>query len=486
LVQVTQVQVVNGQRRPNIEMHADSTDDRGVYRVFGLAPGDYVVSARATTNFGPFGGSAETRQVTPAEVQWARQPSGAAPAEGQSVGYAPIYYPGVADTTSATVITIGAGEERAGADFVVAPVPTATVSGQVFGADGGPAVGATVTAAPTTGDTLDMLPMMMGRSTAVVTPDGKFSIRNLTPGHYTITARGRPTSVTPSGGARPSPLDMAQAARDMLGGGAGGATLWGKEEVLVDGQDLRNISVRLQPGLVVSGKVVFDTTKPPAPADLSHVVIMLSGIPTGTSQMSLVTNLMTASSSQVAADGTFTIKGVMPDRYRLTASAGGLMSLFGSIAAAQGMDLPADTVMMKSATWDGHDIADVPVEFKPGIDATGIVVTMTDRVGEISGVVRDSAGRPTPNFPIVVFSTNRASWLVGSRRVTQARVSSDGKYRVAGLPAGEYFVAALTELEANDLSDPSFLEAIIPAAIKVTLADGEKKIQDLKLASGGF
>ena len=486
-IQVTQVQVVNGQRRPNPDVHAASTDNRGVYRVFGLAAGDYLVLARSMSFVGLFSGS-ELRQVTAAEVQWAQQAGGApAPARGQSVGYAPIFFPGAADVSSATVITIGAGEERGGADFVIAPVPTATVTGQVIGADGGPAVGATVSAAaPVDGGMFDILQMALGRAQMPISADGKFTIQNLTPGHYAVTARGRPTSVaqTAPPGGRASPADMLQAARDLLGGG-GAATLWGREDILVDGHDIPNVTVRLQPGLTVSGKVVFETAKPPAPEDFTRSQIMLTTISKDTSQMGLVTNMMGALSSPVAADGTFAIKGVIPDRYRLIASNGGLLSLLGSLAASQGVDLPPESVVLKSATWSGHDIADTPVDLKAGVDATGIVVTLTDRPIEISGTVRDATGRPTPNFPIVVFSTNHASWFVGSRRIAQARVSSDGKYRVAGLPAGEYYVAALTDLEPNDLNDPLFLESIAGTAIKITLADGEKKVQDLKLASGG-
>jgi hypothetical protein len=85
----------------------------------------------------------------------------------------------------------------------------------------------------------------------------------------------------------------------------------------------------------------------------------------------------------------------------------------------------------------------------------------------------------------MVFSTERAYWTPGSRRVQQARPASDGRYRLAGLPAGEYFVCALTDLDRSQLYDPAFLESLVSGSFKITLADGEKKTQDLKLASGG-
>jgi hypothetical protein len=49
------------------------------------------------------------------------------------------------------------------------------------------------------------------------------------------------------------------------------------------------------------------------------------------------------------------------------------------------------------------------------------------------------------------------------------------------LPAGEYFIAALTDLDPAEWQDPAFLDQIAPAAIKVTLAEGEKKRTDIRI-----
>ena len=59
--------------------------------------------------------------------------------------------------------------------------------------------------------------------------------------------------------------------------------------------------------------------------------------------------------------------------------------------------------------------------------------------------------------------------------------ASDGKFKLAGLPPGEYYMAAVTEFEYPDLSDPSFLEQFTAGAFKITLAEGEKKVQDIRM-----
>ena len=66
-VAASQVRVVNGVRTAvGYRGLSVSTDDRGIYRIWGLAPGDYVVSA--TTRIGS---QAELRTITEAEMQWA-------------------------------------------------------------------------------------------------------------------------------------------------------------------------------------------------------------------------------------------------------------------------------------------------------------------------------------------------------------------------------------------------------------------------------
>ena len=72
-----------------------------------------------------------------------------------------------------------------------------------------------------------------------------------------------------------------------------------------------------------------------------------------------------------------------------------------------------------------------------------------------------------------------------TRRIQQARPASDGKYKVVGLPPGEYYVCAVTDLDPEDLYNSSFLDQLRAATqFKVTLGDGEKKVQDLRLGGG--
>jgi hypothetical protein len=50
------------------------------------------------------------------------------------------------------------------------------------------------------------------------------------------------------------------------------------------------------------------------------------------------------------------------------------------------------------------------------------------------------------------------------------------------VPAADYRLAALTDLEASDLADPSFLNALVAAAVAVLITDGGTVSQNLQIA----
>jgi len=56
---------------------------------------------------------------------------------------------------------------------------------------------------------------------------------------------------------------------------------------------------------------------------------------------------------------------------------------------------------------------------------------------------------------------------------------------LSGLPAGDYWLVALTDVTPADLADPGFLETIVHGALRLTLADGEQKTQAIARVGGG-
>jgi hypothetical protein len=393
-----------------------------------------------------------------------------------AVAFAPVYFPGTSVPAEAGVLTLGPNEERTGVDFNLRLVPTARVRGRVLDPDGRPQTGASVMLRPAQPDGLDLYSSILNGS-GQTGADGSFTLESVKPGSYTLTVRATPRGAGEPAGAPRSAEAARAAALSMLGGGGSGNTHWASEDVVVQGRDISDIVLTLRPGMTLTGKIVYDATTKTPPEDLSRSGLALIPAPTGTSINEMAIGLGGDSmAAKVEKDGSFVIQGVAPGRYRLNTPFG--MVPIPMLAAMGG------GWTLKGAMVNGRDIADAALEIKAGGDVSGVVATFTDHPSELSGTVFDGAGRVTPNFPIIVFSTDRSYWTLGSRRVQQARPASDGKFKVTGLPAGEYFVCAVTAVERSEVYDPAFLEQLVGVSFKITIADGEKKTQDLKLGGG--
>jgi hypothetical protein len=137
------------------------------------------------------------------------------------------------------------------------------------------------------------------------------------------------------------------------------------------------------------------------------------------------------------------------------------------------------TWSLRSAVVAGKDIADVPIEISG--NTTDLVVTVTDAQTEISGVIADGQGRPAQPLYVIVFPSDKTLWIAGSRRVLSARSSDTGAYKLANLPPGDYYLCALSELETVIQTEPAYLEQLVAASVKLTLGEGEKKTQNLRI-----
>src|SRR5262245_41287648 len=110
LVTVQRYQYVRGERQLT-PAGGDQTDDRGQYRVFGLPPGEYYVSA-ATTGLGEMLGRGLQQLAAGIAGGRGRGPGFAfagGSSDSETSGYAPTYYPGVASAPEAGKVTLAAG-----------------------------------------------------------------------------------------------------------------------------------------------------------------------------------------------------------------------------------------------------------------------------------------------------------------------------------------------------------------------------------------
>jgi hypothetical protein len=100
----------------------------------------------------------------------------------------------------------------------------------------------------------------------------------------------------------------------------------------------------------------------------------------------------------------------------------------------------------------------------------------------VSGLVTNTRGDAEKDYWVVLFSRDHEKWESPSRYVRSARPDRDGRFKVSGLPAGEYLALAVAYIEPGQANDPEFLQRAQTGAVGFALNDGETKTLDLKLS----
>ena len=260
----------------------------------------------------------------------------------------------------------------------------------------------------------------------------------------------------------------------------------GVGDVNVDGRDIAELNLNLQPGMTISGRVAFDGTSS-QPPDMTGVRVNLRPLD---SQIGVAGPM----GAQVDATGNFTIPGVSPGRYAIAGIAAGAGGGRGG-GGGQGLGLGAagggraggaatgaGGWSLKSAVANGRDALDFPLDIKPNEGVSGLLVTFSDRTQDLSGLLQDAMGRPTADYTIILFPADQRFWTAQSRRILSTRPGTDGTYSFRGFPAGQYRLTAVTDAEPGEWYDPAFHSQVVSASMLLTVAEGEKKTQDLRLA----
>jgi hypothetical protein len=262
-----------------------------------------------------------------------------------------------------------------------------------------------------------------------------------------------------------------------VGQGPIAQVLWAAADVSVGGQPLPDIVLNLQPGMTVSGQVRFEGAAQP-PADLTAVRVSLTGRGPQAFEIGGIPP------TQADASGRFSIPGVSPGRYSLTATmaaGGGGRGGRGGAAAAPGA---AGPWTLQSAMYNGQDLLDFPVDIAPNQSLQNVTLIYTDKVQELTGTIQDTSGRPTSDFTIIVFPSDPRFWMPQARRITATRPGTDGRFTFRGLPAGDYRLTAVTDVEPGEWYDPAFLNQLGSVSIPISLTEGQRKVQDIRLAGG--
>jgi hypothetical protein len=248
------------------------------------------------------------------------------------------------------------------------------------------------------------------------------------------------------------------------------APLFATVEIDATGQDISGVQLNLAPGVALTGRLAFDGNTVAPPDDLTTVRVTLSqprqsfmlmtGDGTRMGNAALSVNPAT-----IQPDGTLALRNIGPGTFMLS----------GLISSPAGWRL-------RSAMLGGRDLLDGPVTIRSE-SLDGVAFTFSDRRNELVGSLEAATGTAPSDYFIVAVPADRSLWTTGSRRMKFGRPGSDGNYTLSDLPAGDYFLAALTDFESRDFNDRSFLEEMARPgqAIRVTVRDGVQTRQDIKV-----
>lgn len=351
------------------------TDDRGVYRVYGVPAGRYLVSVGQDRDGG-------TITVGPAGAQYAR-----------------TFHPNAAEAAQAKIVEVTAGGETQNVDIALAEAPKSyQATGKIVDDTGAPVAGVGYGHGSVRADAKSV--GAWGSDGSLTTAEGEFVVRNLMPGRYAVFAIS----------------DFGSAPTDNYSDAA---------QFEVTDADVSGLVVKIHRGASVSGTVsVEGTTDRAVLARITQLNLNASvrSAPGATTDQISAPNFL---SGHINADGTFRFAGLKPGKV--------IINLFAFGAAQRGFALLG--VQRNGADSSGGiDIA--PGENVTGVRVrlgygTGVVRGQID--------VRDGGQPATlPDGARLLVVARRAGAAETGPQMNTAEVDSRGRFVIEGLMGGEY------------------------------------------------
>jgi len=392
-VEALRASYVRGQLTFSVVKSAQ-TDDLGEYRLFWLLPGDYYIRGQYR-----------------------------APARDRNERYPRIFFPGIPEEDAAPPITVGAAREMSGIDIQVTVIPVTgfTISGTFVVTTNEPS--------PLPVPFIEVVPRdrrvrlqddeaAMFRNQAADSRNGRFEIRGVPPGEYTLIA----------------------AIRDENGNRSGRAS------VDVADRNVDDIPIVIDPALDLSGHVKLDDE---VPGDrLSKTALLLSSI----DDVSV--------SAQIKADsktGEFAVPHLAPGKYMLEV----------------GLSTQSADVFIAEATQGNSSVLDSGIVIESA-SREPLEIQLKSHAGSVFGTVLDVTRLRPYSYATVTLvpeMPRRGNFTLYREQTCAA----DGRFTFFGLPPGNYKVFAWQAVAAGASQNPIFLRRYEDRGVSVVVEAGTEK-----------
>src|SRR5262245_6127215 len=373
------------------------TDDRGVYRIFGLRAGRYVLSA---------GGDSNMALATGAGAEFAR-----------------VWHPDATDENQAKVIEVTAGGEVTGVDIRLGVAKkTYEASGRVVDDETGkPIAGASVIYAKS-GGSGEAVGFGLSVGAPKTDEQGNFHFSGLTPGQYR--------------------LSLADFASFLTGGGSDYYSDGAKFEI--QSADVAGVEIRAKRGATISGVAVIEDADQSAKSGLSQTMIMAYSEPS-TLQPSpnevdenAFASAMTPVGSRIGSDGGFTLKFIRPGKVMIQA-----FSMSGAALSITRIERGGVEMRNEIMVTEREEISGVRIVFGKGSCV-------------IRGQVNVTGGGELKDWRMSVTASSEkedgAALFAASGR--SAEVDDKGRFVIEGLLPGEYQLTLMATSRTDANSPP--------------------------------
>jgi len=381
--------------RYGIQARARQTDDRGVYRIYGLPPGTYIVSAGGLSNATPY-------SVDP---------------YGNDV---PTYAPS-SPRDAATEVSVSSGEELANVDIRYREEPGHSVSG---------VASSTIAPDQPNGFNLTLTSTLNGTSQSSYTffqqPGTRgFAFSGVPDGEYYVMAQQYSAPST-----------------------------WAVSEprhIQVRGADVTGLELIAKPLASIAGSIVLEESKLPECAGKRRPLLSETVVGPWHNEKTVPKDeplFLYGMGGPVVPDkdGSFVLHNLAPAQYRFNVRPLAKYWYLKSIAWSNGTAAASP----KSPAPDRpRDAARNWTNIRMGERLTGLTVTFAEGAGSLRGQIDPGEGKKLSGRVFVYLSPAEAEKAEDIVRYFVALAAEDGSFALTNLPPGRYWVVAAAAGEGD-------------------------------------
>ena len=364
--------------------------------------------------------------------------------------YRTRFHSSTSTLTHAQLVQVEPGARVQGIDIVMeAPQVSHTVSGQLVGPEQSTAA-TTVSLVPSELEGLasdrgfsaaTSVTDSRGRFVFVGVPAGRYVLKSIIGGRAWAPKLGSTAALLAATPVSAAVMRAPDRSQDEI--------LWAQTKVEVSDSSINGLSLRLQPGHRVSGRIVLpaDFTGP-APPGLTQALVQLYPVDPD--------NESSQATTLPAANGSFQTSAHLPGRYRL------FVSLIDRVWRVAEIEVNGENVL------DGWiDLTDS--------DVSNVTVRLTNKDVVLPGHLSGDS-ETVEQAQIVVFPADIERWIARGMHPdltsSGSRADSEGRFRVSNLKPGAYAVLAVPVGVTVNLADPDWVRKVAPLGTRVQVGYG--------------